>query len=265
MTRKILHWNDYKINYHDVGNGDPVVLIHAFPFNSRMWEPQIKELSEQFRIITMDLPGFGQSTPTPDILTMESCATIIKALLDHLTIESVTIGGLSMGGYVTMAFARRYPNMIKKMILADTRASADTEEGQQSREEAAQQVLREGTRAFVENLLLKLLGKTTRSKNPELVSHVQSIMMEATPRAIAAALRGMARRPESFDVLETLSIPALVIVGEEDTITPKSDAESMTRHLKDSMLITIGKAGHLSNLEAPSRFNIALKSFLTSD
>ncbi len=265
MGRKIFQWNDYNISYYDEGSGDAVILIHAFPLNARMWEPQIKELRDQFRIITVDLPGFGDSRPTPDLLTMELGADLINALLEHLNMEVATIGGLSMGGYVTMAFARKYPRKLGKMILADTRASADTDEARVKREEVAQQVLQEGTIPFVENMLNVILGATTLKKKPEVVNLVKEIMLEANPKAIAAAQRGMALRSDSFDVLEELRIPTLIIVGEEDTVTPKSDAESMQNALKNAALFTIGKAGHLSNLEAPSQFNLALESFLTSD
>lgn len=265
MEQKTFRWKQFDISFFDVGTGVPVVLVHAFPLNARMWAPQLKELQKELRIIAMDLPGFGNSDPIPDVLTMELGADIVNAVLEHLRIETATIGGLSMGGYVTMAFARKYPGKMERIILANTRATADTDEGRQKREEVAQQVLKEGTTGFVEHMLTLLVGKSTRTKNPETVDFVRQIMLEATPKAIAAAQRGMARRPDSFDVLGNLEVPALIIAGEEDTVTPKSDAEAMLSAMKQATLFTIKKAGHLTNIEAPAQFNLALSSFLTEN
>ncbi len=264
-ARNTFKWNNLEISYIDEGRGETIVLIHAFPLNARMWEHQIVALRDDFRVIALDLPGFGMSHPAPTILSMELAADVVNALAEHLQIERLIIGGLSMGGYVTMAFARKYPEMIERMILANTRATADTEEARQKREAITTKVLNEGTEFFISELLDHLLGETTKKTHPDIVAKVKTLMTEATPSAIAAAQRGVARRRDSFDTLQRIDVPALVIASDEDIITPKSEAEAMTKSLKSATLFTIGKCGHLSNIEAPKQFNIALKSFIMSD
>lgn len=250
--------------YEDAGKGIPIVLLHGFPFNRSMWSEQAEFLREKFRVITPDLRGHGETTATAEPATMDEMAQDIAALLDELKIDRVVIGGLSMGGYVTLAFYRAFPLRVRALILADTRASADTEEGKKTRETNAALVLAEGMTPIVNAMLPKLLAPATINEQPEIVERVRAMMSGTDPQGAASALRGMAARRDQTDFLAQFQPPTLIIVGREDAITPVSDSELMQREIRGSRLAVIEGAGHVSNLEQPAKFNEALGNFLNA-
>lgn len=247
--------------FEDVGNGEPIVLLHGYPFNRSLWREQVEVLKETHRVITPDLRGLGES-PLTETATMDEMANDVAALLDSLGIEKAVIGGLSMGGYVTLAFTRLFPHRVKGLMLADTRPQSDTEEGKQNREHQAQLALSKGMGAIAEEMLPKLLAPTTITERSEIVSCVSEMIVTTNPQGAANAQRGMARRLDHTEMLSSINIPALIIVGSEDVLTPLSDSEKMHEAIKDSLLIIIEGAGHCSNLENPEMFNAALRSFL---
>ncbi len=251
-----------ELAWEEAGRGTPVVLLHAFPLNRKVWVPQVAELSARYRVIAPDFRGHGESGVADEDSTMERLAEDVRGLLDHLKLERVALGGLSMGGYVALAFVRRWPERVRALVLADTRASADTEEGRKGRFETAALAEREGSAAIAETMVPKLLGPTTLEHKPEVVAAVRAMILEASPAGIAAALRGMAVRPASFDLLPTIKCPTLIIVGEQDGLTPPADSEAMAKAISGSTLVRIPEAGHLSNLEQPEKFNGALSGFL---
>ena len=169
-----------------------------------------------------------------------------------------------MGGYVTLAFTRLFPQRVKGLILADTRSQSDTEEAKQNREKQAQKALSEGMEAIAEEMLPKLLSHTTIAESPMVVSRVREMIVTTNPQGAANAQRGMAARSDHTSMLSSLNIPALIIVGSEDALTPPSDAEKMHAAIKDSSLTIIEGAGHCSNIEKPEMFNAALVKFLGS-
>ncbi|MFQ5753925.1 MAG: alpha/beta hydrolase, partial [bacterium] len=189
--------NSIELAYDIHGRGYPLVLLHAFPLNRTMWEPQVKALSNLVQIITLDFRGFGESKMKDEATTMDLLADDVYALLKDLSIEKVILGGLSMGGYVAFAFFRKYPEMVKALILASTRAGADTEEGKANRISMAEQVMKKGTKIVAEQMTPRLLGTITQKQNPELVTRIKKIISSASPAAIAQAQRGMALRPDS--------------------------------------------------------------------
>lgn len=254
--------NGVKIAYDIHGIGVPVVLLHAFPLNRTMWEPQIEELSKDFQLITPDLRGFGESEGTNEPYLMELFAEDVYGLINYLGLEQVVLGGLSMGGYIAFAFYRNYPEKVQALILADTRAEADTEEGKKNRKALANQVIGEGTKVIAEQLAPKLLGKTTRENNRALLEKIKDIIRSNSMAAIANASLGMALRPDSNPILEKIQCPTLILVGEEDELTPVALAENMKQKIQDAELVVIPKAGHLSNIEQPQAFNRAVKKFL---
>lgn len=229
-----------------------------------MWAPQVKELSERYRVITPDFRGHGESGLADEDSTMERLAEDVRGLLDHSKLERVALGGLSMGGYVAFAFYRRWPERVTALILADTRAGADTEEGRKGRYETAALAEREGSAAIAERMLPKLLAPVTHERQPEVVAAVREMILEASPAGIARALRGMAARPASLDLLPQIKCPALIVVGEQDGLTPPTDSEAMAKAIPNSKLVMIPEAGHLSNLEQPASFNSAMSRFLDS-
>ncbi len=250
-----------ELAYDVVGEGQPVLLLHGFPFNRSMWRGQAEFLSASYQVITPDLRGHGETTVT-ETATMDEMASDVAALLDELKIERAVIGGLSMGGYVTLAFYKKFPQRVRALVLADTRPQADTKEAQQAREQQALKALKEGMSPIAETMLPKVLAPETLDEQPEVVARVREMMLSTKPQGTAAALRGMAAREDHTKLLPQINVPALIIVGSRDAITPPGDSEAMQREIRGSRLEIIEGAGHVSNLERPAEFNRALGNFL---
>ena len=244
------------------GSGTPVVLLHGFPFNRSMWREQTESLKDSYRVITPDLRGHGQTTAAGGAATMEEMADDVAALLDELGVGRAVVGGLSMGGYVTLAFCRKYAARVAAVVLADTRPQPDTEEARRAREKMIELALREGMAPIADAMLPKMLAPATLESNPELVARVREMILDTNPEGAAAALRGMAARRDQTDLLPRLGVPALVVVRSQDAVTPPSAAEGMHKLIPGSRLVTIEGAGHASNLERAADFNRALREFL---
>lgn len=256
--------NDINLAYTDVGTGPPIVLIHGYPFNRSLWTEQTEALNSKYRVVAPDLRGFGESDSSEGTATMARMAEDVAALMDALAIEQAVIGGLSMGGYVALAFARMFPARVKALVLADTRAQADTEEGKQTRHQQAEKALSEGMAGIADAMLPKLLTPDTVSKRPELVKRVRDMMLKTKPGGAAAALLGMAERDDQTEFISSIRVPALILVGREDAITPVADSEKMQSQIEGSRLVVIENAGHVSNLEQTEQFNDALLGFLST-
>ena len=254
--------NNIRLAYEDVGSGPPIVLIHGYPFNRTMWDGQVSALRDNYRVVTLDLRGHGESESSQEPSTMETLAQDVAALLDARGIAQAVVGGLSMGGYVTLAFQQLFPSRVKKLVLADTRAQADTEEGKKVRGEQVEKILREGMTGIVDAMLPKLLSAATVSRSPEIVKRVREMMMTTKPEGAVGALRGMAQRDDHTARLSEIKVPTLIIVGSEDAITPPADSEKMHQAVAGSKLTVIEDAGHVSNIEQPDQFNRALLEFL---
>ena len=252
-----------KINYTDTGgDGLPVLLLHAFPLSSRMWEPQIEALGDRFRFVAPDLSGFGGSDAPEDGYSMEKWAGEVRALLDELSLDTVVLVGLSMGGYLAFECLRRFPERFSALVLADTRAEADPPEGIEKRTKQ-QGMVREGGRDdLIGALTGALLAQGTTANKPDVVERVTSLM-DNPPAGFIGALESMKNRPDSSDELAGITVPTLIIVGENDGVTPPEASRKMHEHIEGSRLVVIPDAGHLSNLEAPEAFNGALAEFLS--
>lgn len=250
-----------KVQSHHAGD-PPIVLIHGFPYSRAMWADQVKELGEEFQILTYDLRGHGESQATPGPYTMELLADDLKGLLDHLKIEKAALGGFSMGGYVALAFYRKYPERVASLLLLDTRPQPDSEQARQGRENLAQQVERDGNKGLAESLPARMLSQATVASRPDVVAKAKDMILKASPQGIAAAARGMAARRDQTDLLPQIKVPALVLVGAEDAVTPPADAELMVSRIPKAKLVKIAGAAHLSNLEKPAEFSEAIHDFL---
>jgi pimeloyl-ACP methyl ester carboxylesterase len=248
--------------YTDAGSGPAVLLLHGYPFNRSMWREQVNFLGAKYRVIAPDLRGHGETSATQESATMEEMAQDVAALLDELEIKRITLGGLSMGGYVALAFYRRFQFRVRALLLADTRAQADTPEARLGREQQAEKILKEGMGSITDDFLKKVLTPATLSEKPETVERVREMILATRTQGAAAALRGMASRRDQTDFLAEIIAPALIIVGSEDRLTPPADAELLHREIRGSRLEIIEGASHLSNLERPAEFNRALKDFL---
>jgi 3-oxoadipate enol-lactonase len=251
-----------KLAYTDTGLGSPVVLIHGYPFNRSLWSEQVIALSNSYRVIAPDLRGFGETEVTAGSATMNQMAQDVAELMDQLQIPRAVIGGLSMGGYVALAFYKQFPSRVRALILADTRAQADTEEAKQTRAQQAEKALSEGMAGIADAMLPKLLTPDTVSKRPDIVMHVRDMMLKTKPEGAAAALRGMAEREDQTPLLSQISAPTLILVGAEDAITPVADSEKMHHAIPNARLVVLENAGHVSNLERTEQFNDAMLEFL---
>jgi 3-oxoadipate enol-lactonase len=242
--------------------GPPILLVHGYPFNRSLWDEQVEALSSRHRVIAPDLRGFGESDAAPGTATMNVMARDLALLLNHLGIARAAICGLSMGGYVALALYKQLPSRVRALVLADTRAQADTEEAKQTRFQQAEKALNEGMAGIADAMLPKLLTPETVSKRPEVVKRVRDMMLKTKPEGAAAALRGMAERDDQTELLAKITVPALIIVGAEDAITPVADSEKMHAAISGSRLMVLENAGHVSNIERTEQFNDALLSFL---
>lgn len=251
-----------ELAYTDAGSGPVVVFLHGFPFDRSMWRGQVERLSASFRVIAPGLRGHGETTFTSGPSTMEEMAEDVVALLDELNVPRAVVCGLSMGGYVALALYRAHPSRVRALVLADTRAKADTEDARRTREENARRALAEGMGPIVDSMLPKLLSERTRVREPETVARVREMMLGVKPEGAAAALRGMALRRDQTDLLPKIDVPVLVLVGSEDIVTPPSDAEAMHALIEGSRLQVVEGAGHVSNVERPGEFDRALAEFL---
>jgi 3-oxoadipate enol-lactonase len=252
------------VAYRDYGEGseDPVVLLHAFPLNGRMWGPQVEALSGTRRVIAPDYPGFGRSPKTPAQPDVRYYAEGVRGLVDRLGLDRIVLGGLSMGGYVAFECLRRFPEKISALILANTRSEPDSEEIRESRNEMARRVGQEGVDILIELQMSRLLARETLENNEEVVDLVRSMIRESTPDGVVAALGTLRNRPDSTTLLPNIKVPTLVIGGAEDEISSPEVMGAMADKIPDSRHVVLKGAGHLSNLEAPEEFNSALEGFL---
>ena len=246
-----------------VGDGPPLVLLHAFPLTSAMWEPQVAGLAGVARVVTPDLRGFGGSPPGADEPSLDHAADDVAALLDRLGLGPVVLGGLSMGGYVAMAFLRRHPGRVAGLLLADTKAGADPAAARDNRLRIADRLDADLSPAvLVEDVLPGLLGETTAAERPEVVARVRAMVGSAPPAAAAWAQRAMAARPDSLDVLRGVDVPALVLRGAEDALSGPADVAAMADALPQGRLETLPRAGHLTALEVPDEVVRAVHGLL---
>jgi pimeloyl-ACP methyl ester carboxylesterase len=251
-----------KIHYQDTGSGkDVVLLLHAFPLHSGMWSRQVAALSPRYRVIAPDYPGLGKSTPRPEPSTMEFLAEQVLGLLGSVRVDRAVVVGLSMGGYLAFELYRQRPGLFRGLALCDTRAGADTPEGAANREVFAKNALEKGLHWVADEMTPKLLRP---GPDPAAVKEIRHLIGQGTPAGVAAAQRGMARRPDSFPTLATVTCPTLVVVGAEDTLTPPPESEKMAAVIKGSRLVKIPGAGHMPNVENPAAFDQALLEFVGS-
>lgn len=270
------------VHYVESGAGQAVVLLHAFPLDARMWDGARALLEQQARVITPDQRGLGESSldgspakaladaqrgdktgrPSP---SLDQAAADVVALLDTLELDRVILGGCSMGGYVAMSVLRTAPDRVKGLILADTKAAADTAEQRNNRLQVAARAEEDGTDGWLaDSMLGAVLGATTQQGRPEVVSSVRDMIETQPPEGVAWAQRAMAARPDSTEVLRGFSHPALVLVGEEDSLTPPDSARDLAAVLPSSELVILPRVGHLAAVEDPGSFVSVVQSWISA-
>ncbi len=253
------------IEYDFIGKGIPLLFIHGYPLSRRIWDPQMKGLSERVSLISVDLRGHGESYPFVGPYTMDLLADDCRRLLDDLDIKPPIVAcGLSMGGYVTMALFRKYPKLFKGIILTSTRPGPDSPEAKANRDAAIRNVQDNGVAFIAENMLPKMVSLVTFSSKPNLVNSIRDIMLETSIQGVVGALQGMRDRPDSTPLLHQIKCPALIIHGADDQLIPLHEAELMNQQIPNSRCAVIPEAGHLPNLEQPDKFNQAMRDFILS-
>ncbi len=247
----------------EAGQGRPLVLLHSFPLSADQWRPQLGHVPRGWRFIAPDLPGFGT---TPDdgeaAVAIDSHAAHVLALMDQLNIESAAIAGVSMGGYVAFGLLRQAAHRVTALVLADTRATADTGEARAGRDRMMALIDRDGLEALADEMLPKLIGPTTHRRRPDVVTGVRRLIVANDARGVREAVQAIRDRPDSMPVLAALRCPALILCGEEDALTPPPASEAMHQAIPGSRLVILREAGHLSNLEVPDDFSRAVEEFL---
>jgi pimeloyl-ACP methyl ester carboxylesterase len=247
---------NYLDNGVDQGDGHAILLIHAFPLNHTMWQPQTAHLSPRFRVIAPDVRGFGESLPPTPWTMMQMCEDL-KEFVDVLDLDSYAVAGISMGGYIALPFTFWFPDKVRQLVLADTRARSDDEAEKQGRTEMMATLVREGIQVLPQLMLPRLLRP---DPSPEAVDFVTSIILENHPSAAMYALMAMRDRPDSTMTVERINCPTLVVAGEHDVA--REECMKIAETLPEGRFVQIPRAGHLSNIDNPKAFNQALDEFL---
>lgn len=257
--------NGISLACDDQGSGPPLILIHGFPLQRKMWHPQIQAVTGAgFRLVTPDLRGFGESDAPDGPYSMEIFADDIVALMDHLAIGQAVIGGMSMGGYVLMNLLDRYPERVAGACFIVTRAPADDEAGKARRLHLAQEVMKFGPQLVADAFVEVLFAEQNLTERPKLVEEVYGWMSATDSRGLAGGLLAMRERTDYGALLDRFRVPALAIGADGDRAIPAEFSRAIAAGVPGCRLCIVPEAGHLANLEHPGAFNDCLLEFLTS-
>ncbi len=256
--------NNLAVHYveHGPASGLPLVYIHGFPFSLEMWESQLNAFAENCRTIAYDIRGHGASDPGDGQYTIDFFVDDLLALLDHCGIEKAVLCGLSMGGYITLRTLERAPERVKGVILSNTRSESDSNEAKIKRSNAIRMIKLRGAAEFAEDFVKTIFAKETTQSRPELVEKIKRIILNTSPLAVCGTQLALAARTDSTPMLSTINVPALILVGEHDILTPPSASQSMHEKIAGSEMHIIPGAAHLSNLENTELFNKVVGTFL---
>lgn len=253
--------NNFRCAFSDEGKGQTILFVHGFPLSRAIWQPQIEALASSHRVLAPDLRGHGESSATAGVYTMDVFAEDLHALIAERQCGPVVLVGHSMGGYLSFAFYRKFPQSVRGLVLFCTRATADSEEGKIVREHLAQRAEREGAAAVADQMLPKMLAASA-SVRPDLLERVRQIILATSVNCLAGSLRGMAARVSALDLLPKITVPSLVVAGENDLVIPMAESAAMANAIPNAELAIIPQAGHLASLENPASVNAALQAFL---
>jgi pimeloyl-ACP methyl ester carboxylesterase len=251
---KTIKVNGIEIAYARRGTGNPLMLVHGFPLDHSMWNETAALLENDFDLILPDLRGFGESATVETPYFMDDMADDLAALLDNLGIDKIAIAGHSMGGYVALAFAKKYPNRVSALALVSSQVAADAPDRKEGRYKTAQDVAEKGVGVVADAMTSKLSAKA------EVQTFVRAIMERQTPSAVTGALKAMAEREEMSATLAAFSFPIVVIHGDEDALIPIDRGRDVKSLVSAARLTEIQGAGHMPMLEFPSEVAAALKT-----
>lgn len=253
--------NGFRCSFIDAGEGQTILFVHGFPLSRAIWQPQIEALVKNYRVIAPDLRGHGESSAPAGVYSMDGFAEDLQALIAERKCGPVVLVGHSMGGYLSFAFYRKYPQSVRALILFCTRATADSEEGKIVRENLAQRAEREGPVAVAEQMLPKMLAASAAARL-DLVEQVRQIILSTSLNGLTGSLRGMAARSSSVELLPQINVPTLVVAGEHDAIIPTAESTALAAAIPHAELAVIPEAGHLASLENPDAVIATLRAFL---
>ena len=252
----------FEMGYEDTGGaGVPLILIHGFPLDRTIWSAQVSGLSDVARVIAPDLRGFGESSMAGGAMTIDDYATDVRALMDALGLAKAVIGGVSMGGYVAMAFQRKFPSRVEGLVFVDTRGDADTLEGKAGRDASIATARAEGVAAIAAQMLPKMLTPAASEPKRRALS---DMMNRQTLEGVVGALAALRDRGSSTSSNAGIRVPALVVCGAEDAIIAPKEAEALRATIPGARLVVIPGAGHLPNYETPDAFNAAVRELLAT-
>lgn len=249
--------------YDYEGSGSPLLFVHAFPMNNKMWNEQVSEFKNKYRVITYDIRGFGKSKDSfKNIYTMETFANDVLEIIEKLDLKNVNICGLSMGGYIVQRAVLKARENFSSMVLADSKAERDDDKGMISRSRFIDRLMKEGIGNFADEFMKRLLYEKNY-QNPGLYKFIKDVINEQSAKALAGASIAMATRTSTTEQLKGLELPVLLIVGEQDTFSPIPNTERMHKLIKNSVMKIIPESGHLTPIENTKIFNKYLSEFLS--
>lgn len=256
--------NGSSICYDDLGVGLlPILFIHGFPLDKSMWQPQLDFFKSSHRVIAYDIRGFGKSTTGNEKVSISLFADDLIELMDALQINRAIACGLSMGGYILLNAVNRYPERFEAIILSDTQCLADSPEAKEKRHTIIRQIVAGGLTDFAEDFVKNIFCKDSLSDKKELIEKIKKVILSTESLTITGTLSALAQRWEMCSSLKEISVPALIICGKEDTVTPPAQSQFLQCNIANSRLYSIEKAGHMSNLEQPDEFNKHITNFIS--
>jgi 3-oxoadipate enol-lactonase len=254
--------DDIQLYYETSGDGFPVVLLHPFPAHHGFWHDVLPKLGSHYRLVLPDLRGHGRSEAGSGTATMARHANDLFQLLEAEKIPKAVFVGVSIGGYILFEFWRRHRERVAGLVLSNTRAEPDTEQGRVNRLKSIEGARVRGTAPFLDAQMEKLTGESTRRNRPDIVAKARAMMQMMTVAGFAAVQQGMAERPDSVHILRGINVPTLVIAGEEDILTPLPNAQLMQRQIPSAGFAVIARGGHYAAMENPEEFARLLRQFL---
>jgi len=258
--------NDLLVNYTDLGPEDaPVIIfIHGFPLNKTMWDNQVELLKNEFRVIAYDLRGHGESDAGNDAFSIDLLVSDLIGFMDSLRIEKASLCVLSMGGYIALNAVENYPDRFDAMVLCDTTCMADSPETKEKRMKAVENIIKNGVSEYAGSSINNLFAKKSFTSNAAVVASVKEMIVNTSELVLCSTLLALASRNETCSKLSDIKVPVLILVGQEDILTPPAASKLLNENIKNSVMYIIEHAAHLSNLENQEVFNEQLKRFFES-
>ena len=254
------------VSYNEEGpeNAPVIIFIHGFPLNKSMWDKQMIALKDKYRVIAYDVRGHGDSEAGDGDFSIELFVNDLLGMMDVLKVEKTVLCGLSMGGYIALNAVTKHPDRFDALVLSDTNCLDDTSEAKEKRLKAIDNIRENGVEKFADESIKNLFALESFTTREAEIAAAKEMIVKTSNQSLFSTINALAQRKETCSILPEIKVPVLIMVGEEDKITPPEASKLMHDNIKDSRLSIIENAGHLSNMENPDRFNEQLKQFVAS-